>query len=97
MSMYERYKAGFERKEKLRSVLEASVDDVNHPAHYTYTPIEVIDIIEGFKLNFHLGNVIKYILRAGHKGEAIKDLQKAKWYLDRYIANQSQKEAKPED
>ena len=60
-------------------------DDINHPAHYTHGPIEVIEIIEGFDLGYRLGNVIKYILRAGHKGDAVKDLQKARWYLDREI------------
>jgi hypothetical protein len=61
-------------------------DAVNHPSHYTHGPVEVIDIIEGFELPYHLGNVIKYVLRAGHKNDAIEDLRKARWYLDRYIA-----------
>lgn len=60
-------------------------DPVNHPAHYTSGPIEVIDIIEGFHLNFHLGNVIKYVLRSPRKGNEIQDLEKARWYLDRWI------------
>lgn len=60
-------------------------DPVNHPAHYKAGPIEVIDIIEGFKLNFHLGNVVKYVLRSPHKGNEIQDLEKARWYLDRLI------------
>lgn len=79
---------------------------INKPAHYTeHGPIEVIEIIEGFKtelpnfgLPFHLANVIKYILRAGHKTEnpALKDLLKAQYYLNRYIklmqiAEESQK------
>jgi len=63
-------------------------DAVNHPPHYNAGPIEVIDVIEGFKLGFHLGNVVKYILRAPHKGAAIQDLKKAKWYLDRLIDNE---------
>ncbi len=60
-------------------------DPVNHPTHYTQGPIEVIEIIEGFDLNFHLGNVIKYVLRASHKGKRLQDLKKARWYLDRFI------------
>ena len=60
-------------------------DVVNHPSHYTRGPVEVIDIIEGFGLNYHLGNVIKYVLRAGHKNDALEDLKKARWYLDREI------------
>lgn len=60
-------------------------DPVDHPDHYNQGPIEVIDLIEGFGLGFHLGNAIKYILRAEHKGNTIQDLQKAAWYLNREI------------
>lgn len=62
-------------------------DPVNHPAHYTDGQIEVIDFIEDKKLPYHLGNVIKYICRAGKKdpGKTVEDLQKASWYLNRYI------------
>lgn len=62
-------------------------DVVNHPSHYTYGKIEVIDVIETFDLCFHLGNVLKYILRAGKKNDTVEDLKKARWYLDRYISN----------
>lgn len=61
-------------------------DNVNHPAHYTTGKIEVIDFIEDQKLPYHLGNVVKYIARAPHKGTELQDLKKARWYLDRYIA-----------
>jgi hypothetical protein len=61
-------------------------DPINHPAHYTHGPVEVIDVIEGFGLGFCLGNVIKYVLRANHKGDPITDLEKAAWYLGREIA-----------
>lgn len=60
-------------------------DNINHPLHYTHAKFEVIDIIEAFRLNYHMGNVIKYILRHEHKGNSIEDLKKARWYLDRYI------------
>ena len=58
---------------------------VNHPKHYTSHPsgVEVIQITE--HMNFLLGNVIKYILRAEHKGKQLEDLKKAAWYLDREI------------
>ncbi len=58
---------------------------VDHPAHYTRHPsgIEAIDVTEHF--NFCLGNAIKYIWRAGLKGERIEDLKKARWYLTREI------------
>ena len=60
-------------------------DAVNHPSHYTRGKIEVIDFIEDQQLPYHLGNVIKYIARAGYKGDKMEDLKKARWYLDRYI------------
>lgn len=60
-------------------------DPVNHPAHYTWLPngLEVIDVTENF--NFNLGNTIKYVMRAGRKGNAVEDLMKARWYVDREI------------
>lgn len=58
---------------------------VNHPDHYQGAGIEVIDVIEAFNLDFCLGNVIKYVLRCGKKDEAIQELEKARWYLDRKI------------
>lgn len=61
-------------------------DIVNHPAHYTSGNIEVIDFIEDQKLPYHLGNVVKYISRAGKKtDDVLTDLRKAQWYLNRYI------------
>lgn len=62
-------------------------DNVNHPAHYKVGGIETIDFIEAKQLNYNLGNVVKYITRADHKGNNIEDLQKARWYLNREIAN----------
>lgn len=64
-------------------------DTVNHPSHYTSGNIEVIDAIEDWKLPYHLGNVVKYVARAGKKDpdKTIEDLKKARWYLDRYITN----------
>lgn len=58
---------------------------IDHPSHYNRGKIEVIDFIEDQGLSFHLGNVIKYIVRAGSKGDKLEDLKKARWYLDRYI------------
>lgn len=63
-------------------------DPVNHPAHYTTGGIETIDFIEAKNLNYNLGNVVKYITRADHKGDRLQDLQKAKWYLEREILSQ---------
>lgn len=62
-------------------------DPVDHPAHYTMGAIEVIDAIEDWQLNYHRGQVIKYVSRAGRKDprKEIEDLQKAEWYLNREI------------
>lgn len=63
------------------------VDVVNHPPHYKGKKFESIDIIEDFDLGFHLGNAIKYILRAGKKENKVEDLKKAIWYLERECVN----------
>ena len=61
-------------------------DPVEHPAHYTFGKIEVLDAIEDWGLDYHRGNILKYIVRAGKKGDKlIEDLRKARFYLDRYI------------
>ena len=61
-------------------------DNVNHPKHYTEHPsgVECIEITE--HMNFCVGNAIKYLWRAGLKGEQIEDLRKARLYIDREIA-----------
>jgi hypothetical protein len=72
-----------------KTVREASKDNVNHPAHYKAGGIETIDFIEAKGLTYNLGNVVKYITRAGVKNKAthIEDLEKAAWYLNREINN----------
>lgn len=65
--------------------LTVATDPVNHPPHYKTGGIETIDFIEAKGLNYRLGNVIKYITRAEHKGNRKEDLQKALWYLQREI------------
>lgn len=62
-------------------------DNVNSPAHYKIGGIETIDFIEAKRLNYNLGNVVKYITRADHKANRLEDLQKAAWYLSREISN----------
>jgi hypothetical protein len=71
--------------EEVRDSAVVMNDPVNHPSHYTSHPsgVEVIQITE--HMNFCLGNAIKYILRADHKGNQIQDLEKAKWYISREI------------
>ena len=61
-------------------------DEINAPAHYRGDGMEAIDVIEAFGLGFRLGNAVKYILRAGKKGDAVICLQKARFYLDREIS-----------
>jgi len=64
-------------------------ESIDHPKHYGGKDAkhEAISVIEEWKLGFHLGNVIKYISRAGKKPaqNVLQDLKKAKWYLERYI------------
>jgi hypothetical protein len=60
---------------------------IDHPEYYKGERIEAIDVIEDWNLGFHLGNVVKYVSRAGKKGDELEDLKKARWYLGRYIAN----------
>lgn len=64
------------------------VDMVNHPPHYTDGGIETIDFIDAKKLDYHLGNVVKYITRADKKN-GMEDLKKAQWYLNRAIEKRS--------
>ncbi len=70
------------------NTLTKKLSAVNHPAHYNTGGVEVIDLIEAYQLGFHLGNVVKYIARAGRKGpeKRLEDLKKAQFYLNRYIA-----------
>jgi hypothetical protein len=71
-------------------------DPVNHPSHYTSSParcacgrtIECIDVAE--HMGFCLGNAVKYIWRAGLKSDALTDLRKARWYIDREISRLEQ-------
>jgi hypothetical protein len=64
---------------------EPKSDPVNHPAHYKVGGIETIDFIEAKRLNYNMGNAVKYITRADHKGSRKQDLEKAIWYLKREI------------
>ncbi len=74
------------RKKRRRS---DKTEQIDHPAHYggADNPYEAIKVIEAWKLGFHLGNTVKYIARAGRKGNLLEDLKKARWYLDRLIEN----------
>ena len=60
-------------------------DLVNHPDHYKVGGIETIDFIEAKRLNYNMGNAVKYISRAEHKGNKRQDLEKAIWYINREL------------
>lgn len=74
----------------IKSSINMRHDMVNHPDHYCCGGIETIDYIRA-KLSpeeyrgYLKGSVIKYLSRAGHKGDEKEDLEKARWYLDRMI------------
>jgi hypothetical protein len=64
------------------------MDQVNHPKHYggEDNPYEAIKVIDAWEADFYIGNLLKYVCRAGKKGgKELDDLKKAKWYLDRKI------------
>jgi hypothetical protein len=67
------------------------IEMVNNPLHYggADNPYEAIKVIESWGLDFHLGNTVKYISRAGLKNreKELEDLEKAAWYLQRKIDN----------
>lgn len=73
------------------------METVNHPVHYggKDNPYEVIKIIEALNLDFHLGNTLKYIARAGVKNAdtELEDLKKALWYLQRKIKQYGKEES----
>ena len=71
-----------------------AVDLVDHPPHYTGHPsgVECITITE--YMSFNLGNAVKYVWRADLKGQALEDLKKAVWYIEREIARRQRSEAR---
>ena len=71
-------------------------DAINHPAHYNARRFEVIDVIEDWDLDFNLGNAVKYIARARHKGTETQDLKKAAWYIARAVARSSSSKGRTE-
>ena len=79
------------RPSKKLVMKHTKLDAVNHPPHYKTGGIETIDFIEAKSLNYNLGNVVKYITRADHKGNKLEDLKKAQWYLNREVGKLSKK------
>lgn len=79
---------------KTERMMEQTLYDViNHPKHYTNHPskIECIQVTE--HMNFCLGNAVKYIWRADLKADAIEDLKKAAWYIQREIERREKNRA----
>lgn len=64
---------------------------INHPNHYNQGKYEPIEVIDDWNLNFNLGNTIKYIARAEHKGKPLEDLKKAMFYLQYEINKREEK------
>jgi hypothetical protein len=69
----------------------AAGDSVEHPRHYTSHPsgVECITVTE--HMGFNLGNAVKYVWRADLKDDAIEDLRKAAWYIEREIKRRQQR------
>ncbi len=65
-------------------------DPVNSPKHYTQGSMEVITAIEGLALDYHQGNILKYVSRYRYKN-GVEDLRKAKWYIDRLLYIEEQR------
>jgi len=85
-----RYKVAKDEKavdeKAVHEVLATPVfDPVNHPTHYTTGKIETIDYIDAKGFYYCLGNAIKYVSRAPHKGKYVEDLKKAIWYINHAI------------
>jgi hypothetical protein len=68
-----------------KNTVSKTNDPVNHPKHYTAHPsgVECIQVTE--HMNFCLGNAVKYIWRADLKHDAVEDIEKAIWYLQREL------------
>lgn len=101
MSVYDKY---FPSEEKLRTPppptppnpRELLADPVNEPAHYKRAGMpECIELIEALGLGYHLGNAFKYLYRHSSKGAARQDIEKARWYLDRWLA-EAKSQARPQ-
>ncbi len=90
-AMQESYEKAWSNMRDSGGFLEIGGEDpINHPSHYKSGTIEAIEVIEAFELGFHLGNVVKYILRADKKGSRLENLKKAEWYLKREIEKEEQ-------
>ena len=72
--------------------MDNEFDPVKGPSHYLKDRLfEPVKVIEDWYLNYHLGNALKYISRAGRKGDVIQDIEKAIWYLRRRLEVEKEK------
>ncbi len=76
-----------DRESDLETLVNYKLDLVDHPPHYNCGSYETIDVIDDWGLDFYCGNAIKYISRHKYKGQPKKDIEKAIWYLTRYLQN----------
>lgn len=90
------YAKCFENEEEKLEYLANGVafDPVEKPSHYNQGKFEVIDVIEDWDLDFHEGNVVKYVARHKFKNDSLEDLEKAKYYLGRLIDNHAVEQTK---
>ncbi len=72
-------------EEYITREITSKPNNVEHPKHYTVGSIECIEFIEDQDLPYHLGNAVKYITRCRFKGNEEEDINKAIWYLERYL------------
>ena len=86
--MFDKYGA----KKITEEIKKDEHDLIHNPSHYTYSKYESIDVIKEWKLDFDLGNVVKYIARCDHKGNKIQDLNKALEYLQHEIRGLEEKQ-----
>lgn len=78
----EGHQAVTETEGPLKAKPPESGSAVNHPKHYNCNPSGIEAIVVARHMNFNLGNVLKYIWRAGHKNDTLEDLRKAQFYLN---------------
>lgn len=74
------------QKKKEQENITEGIEGVDHPYHYNAGSMEVMDAIEGLGLPFTEGTILKYLARHPHKGQSLKDIDKAMWYMTRLRA-----------
>ena len=88
LNAYSYYSLATDEEDSEEPVIQRTTDNVNHPDHYNYGEIEIIDFIEqvtqhyNSDVAYHIGNAIKYLARSPHKNGK-EDIEKARWYIER--------------